>query len=67
MGLGDAIAAALMTVGISKERVSRWLGRECHCKERQEKLNSLGRWASRILSGKGRGEAEKHLKEIMDE
>jgi hypothetical protein len=52
MELGDAVAAALDSVGISKERVAKWLGKPCRCSARQEKLNQLGRWAKRVLSGK---------------
>lgn len=49
--LGDALSAALERAGISKERVSRWLGRPCGCQERQEKLNQLDLWTRRWASG----------------
>lgn len=42
-GLGDIVAAGLAAVGITKERVSKALGRPCGCAERQKKLNDLGR------------------------
>jgi hypothetical protein len=42
-GLGDMVAAGLSSVGITKERVSRALGRPCKCPKRQQKLNELGR------------------------
>jgi len=42
-GLGDIVAAGLSAVGITKERVSRALGRPCKCPKRQQKLNELGR------------------------
>lgn len=42
-GLGDMVAAGLTKVGITKERVSRLLGRPCGCAERQRRLNELGR------------------------
>ncbi len=48
-GLGDQVESALKLLGITKEKVEKWLGRPCGCKERQEKLNKLGRWAGRIL------------------
>jgi hypothetical protein len=51
-GLGDLISSAMELVGISEERVTAWLGKPCGCKERREKLNRLGRWATRILSRK---------------
>jgi len=43
LGLGDMVAAGLSAVGITPERVSKALGRPCGCKERQAKLNGLGR------------------------
>jgi hypothetical protein len=62
--LGDALEKALTTVGITKERVSNWLGRPCGCTERQEKLNNLSRWVKRVISGKTE-DAEKHLMDII--
>lgn len=44
--LGDAIEKALSSVGVTKERVTAWLGGCGGCKERQEKLNALGMWAA---------------------
>lgn len=37
------VAAGLSSVGITKERVSAIVGRDCGCQERQEFLNKLGR------------------------
>jgi len=42
-GLGDRVASALAAIGITKERVSKALGRPCGCAKRQAKLNDLGR------------------------
>ena len=42
--LGDAISSALSAVGITEDRVSKWLGRPCGCGARKEKINSLHRW-----------------------
>lgn len=42
-GLGDMVASGLSAVGITKERVSRLVGGDCGCSERQQKLNELGR------------------------
>ena len=50
-GLGDRVSAALALVGITEERVTKWIGRKCGCGERRRKLNQLGEWASKILSG----------------
>jgi hypothetical protein len=41
-GLGDRVAAGLSAVGITKERVSALVGRDCGCEERQELLNQVG-------------------------
>jgi hypothetical protein len=50
-GFGDMIASALSAVGITEERVSAWVGGECGCAARKEKLNRLGAWATSFLSG----------------
>ena len=42
--LGDAISSALSAVGITEERVSKWLGKPCGCGARKEKINNLHRW-----------------------
>lgn len=41
-GLGDMVAAGLSAVGITKERVSKAIGRPCGCAGRQAALNKLG-------------------------
>jgi hypothetical protein len=41
-GFGDVVASGLSTIGITKERVSRWLGFDCKCSQRQAKWNELG-------------------------
>jgi hypothetical protein len=51
-GLGDSIHTALATVGITPSLVEQWLGRPCGCEERRQKLNLLGAWAKRVVSGK---------------
>jgi len=42
-GLGDMVAAGLASVGITKELVSRVLGKPCGCDKRQAALNKLGK------------------------
>jgi len=64
--LGDRISQALTLVGITEERVSKWLGRPCKCPERRERLNQIHAWANRVISGKIE-QAEKYLKEIIGE
>ena len=62
--LGDAVHEALSFVGITPERVTKWLGRPCKCPERREKFNELSRWARRIISGKTE-KAKEHLEELI--
>ena len=50
-GLGDHVEAALTKLGITSDRVEKWIGRKCGCRERKEKLNRLGAWAKKVLSG----------------
>jgi len=50
--IGDVIHTALETVGVTTDRVSKWLGKPCNCPERREKLNQLHRWAERIIAGR---------------
>lgn len=49
--LGDRIESALSSVGITSERIERWLGMPCNCGGRKQKLNRLDAWATRIVSG----------------
>lgn len=45
IGLGDAIGEALARVGVTEDRVSKWLGKPCGCWRRKRKLNRLSKWA----------------------
>jgi len=65
-GLGDNLSKALKLVGITEERVTKMLGRPCGCKERQEKLNRIGSWMKRVLSGKTEN-AKQHLDTILED
>ena len=65
-GLGDHIESALRLVGVTKERVESWLGRPCGCAERQRKLNQIGAWAYRIVSGK-KEKAQEYLDEMLEQ
>lgn len=54
MLLGDAIETALSFAGVTKERVSKWLGKESGCMtctERQKRLNELHLWAKSAMGG----------------
>ena len=64
--LGDLVEKALTTVGITSDRVTRWLGRPCGCAKRREKLNELSRWAKRVIGGKTEN-AEEYLEEIISD
>ncbi len=63
--LGDVIHSALSQLGITGDRVTRWVGKPCGCEERREKLNSLSRWAKRVVAGKV-GHAVAYLEDIID-
>jgi hypothetical protein len=64
--LGDQVESVLSTVGITKERVSRWLGRPCNCPARQEKLNKLGNWAASFAKGIfGKADAETEINKLL--
>jgi len=64
--LGDLLESALTKVGITHERVERWLGRPCGCEERREKLNQIHAWAKSVISGRSIT-PEKHLNQIVVE
>lgn len=63
-GLGDRIEQALQLVGITSERVEKWLQRPCGCNERKQRLNQLGSWAFRIIQG-NLNKAEEYLNSII--
>jgi hypothetical protein len=67
MQLGDLVEKALHSVGVTKERVKNFLGRECRCGERKEKLNQLGAWAYRVITLGIKEDAEKHLETILSQ
>lgn len=46
---GDHVATILAAVGITKERVSKLVGKDCGCKKRQEALNRLGQRAAEAV------------------
>jgi len=64
--LGDTVEQALTAVGITSERVSKWLGKPCNCPERIEKLNQLHRWAMRVVDGRLL-KAREYLEQIVSE
>lgn len=62
-GFGDLIASALSSVGITEERVAAWVGGECQCAARREKLNRLGAWAKSLL----KGETSENIDDIIQD
>lgn len=64
--LGTTIHQALSILGITPERVERWLGVPCGCKEREQKLNQLGAWAWRVTRGKTQ-DAINYLHQLIGE
>ncbi len=47
--LGSKIESVLNSLGITAERVTKWLGRPCDCIERKRKLNRLHVWLIRAI------------------
>lgn len=66
MLLGDAVEKALEKIGVTSDRVERWLGRPCGCAERREKLNAVHAWAKTVLAGKSKLPKE-HLDGIIED
>jgi len=50
--LGDQIESALNLVGVTQERVEKWIGGPCNCPERKKNYNALSDWAQDVLFGK---------------
>lgn len=66
MRLGTAIEQALKRVGVTEERVSRWIGRPCGCSVRRDRLDKISEWAAQVLSGRSNNPAE-DLRRTMGE
>lgn len=49
--LGDFVESVLSLIGITPDRVRLWIGKDCGCKERKERLNALHAWAKRVMRG----------------
>ena len=48
-GMGDRLAAFLKRFGVTQYRLRTWLGIQCKCAARQEKLNRWGWWLAKRL------------------
>lgn len=66
LGLGDAIESVLSAVGITPDRVSRLIGKDCGCKQRKEWLNRVTLWARQSKSLPA-DEAAKHFEDMERE
>lgn len=66
-GLGDWIESTLTTVGITSERVEKWLGKPCRCRERKEKLNRFSKWISNLLSGEPTSKAKEEFDTMVND
>lgn len=64
--LGDFVESALSRIGITKDRVEAWLGEECNCEERKQKLNQLHLWARRVVYFGKTDKAEEYLDQIIE-
>ena len=63
--IGDQVETALALMGITKQRVSNWLGIPCNCDQRKQKLNKLHAWARmsvKVSADKAKQYIEKILK-----
>lgn len=64
MLLGDRVEEALRYIGVTPSLVERWVGPECGCEERKEKLNQLSLWATRVLKVSTH-RAQQYLSDIL--
>lgn len=62
--LGDNVEKVLSLLGITHEKVERWVGAPCGCEERKQKLNALDAWARRVLAGR-KAKAKSYLYSIL--
>lgn len=57
--------SVLAAVGVTSEKVERWIGAPCGCAERKERLNQISRWARQ--AGKlGISRANFFLKQLLE-
>lgn len=67
LGLGDLIESALSAVGITEERVTKLIGKDCGCKARKEWLNRVSLWAKQTKKIESKEEALKYFEEMEKE
>ena len=66
LGLGDLIESALSTVGITPDRVTKLIGRDCGCKKRKEWLNRITLWSKKVPTLDPE-EARRHFEQMEKE
>ena len=47
--IGTAVAGALSAVGVTQERVKKWIKKDCGCEQRKAFLNSVGETVSAVV------------------
>ncbi len=62
--LGDSVKNALSLVGVTEQRVTKWLGKPCNCPSRVERLNALEAWARRVIKGHS-DKAKEYLADLL--
>lgn len=65
-GLGDIVEEALTKIGITSDKITELIGRDCGCKRRREKMNRLGRWLAKVTSGRF-SEAREEFQGLLDD
>jgi hypothetical protein len=58
------LESALKAVGITSERMERWIGKPCGCKERKERMNLLGT-CLKLVALRRTDEAKKCFEDLL--
>ena len=63
--MGDMIEKALSSVGITEERVKKYVW--CRCKQRKQRFNEVHQWAEGVVKGLWGSvvEAKKHIEDVL--
>ncbi len=67
LGLGDLIESTLSAVGITPERVTKLIGKDCGCKQRKEWLNRVTLWAKQTKKIENKEDAIKYFEDMERE
>ncbi len=66
-GMGDAIEKALALVGVTEERIKKYV-LDCKCRDRKRRYNEIDEWATGVVKGLWggiMGAAKDKLNEIL--